>query len=70
MEQVTISTKYQIVIPRSIRKELKINRGQKVFIFNDNGSIRILLKVKIQDYFGIAKGVDPTFERENEDRIW
>lgn len=69
MEQVTISSKYQIVIPRSLRKEINIKPGQKVFIFIDNGSIRIEEKIKIQDYFGIAKGVDPTFERGNEDRI-
>jgi AbrB family looped-hinge helix DNA binding protein len=68
MEQVTISSKYQIVIPLSLRKEIKIKPGQKVFIYNDNGSIRIEQKIKIKDYFGIAKGVDPAFERENEDR--
>ena len=69
METAIVSSKYQIVIPSSLRKEIKIKPGQKVFIYNDNGSIRIEQKINIKDYFGIAKGVDSTFEREDEDRI-
>ena len=69
MEQATVSSKYQIVIPRSLRKSFKIKPGQKVFIYYENGSIRIEQKVNIIDYFGIAKGTDPAFEREDEDRV-
>lgn len=69
MEQATVSSKYQIVIPSSLRKSFKIKPGEKVFIYYDNGSIRIDQKVNIKDYFGIAKGVDPSFEREDEDSV-
>jgi hypothetical protein len=48
---------------------MNIKPGQKVFIYNDNGSIRIEQKINIKDYFGIAKGVESSFERDNEDRI-
>ena len=69
MEQATISSKYQVVIPSTLRKLFKIKPGQKVFIYYDNGSIRIEQKINIKDYFGIAKGVDPSFERDEVDRV-
>lgn len=69
MEAVTISSKYWIVIPKSIRKEFNIKSFQKIFIFNYRGRIELVPEVDIKSLKGALKGIDTTIEREEEDRI-
>ena len=69
MATVTVSPKYQIVIPREIREAMGIRPGQKVEVLRDNGII-VLVPVKdIRELRGFAKGIDTTVERDTEDRV-
>lgn len=68
MEQSIVSTKYQIVIPKSIRKEFGIKPGQKIFFVKSNNTIQIIPQIPLVELFGKLKGIDTTIERE-EDRI-
>jgi AbrB family looped-hinge helix DNA binding protein len=69
MEQTTVSTKYQIVIPSEIRKKMSVKPGQLFWVFYENGTIRLIPKIDIMDLQGTLKGIDTTIEREEEDRI-
>jgi AbrB family looped-hinge helix DNA binding protein len=69
MESVTISPKYQIVIPAKIRKELDLKPGQKVAIQRDGKQLKLTPVPTIEEMFGIAKGIDTSGLREKEDRM-
>ncbi len=59
MEQISVSSKGQIVIPKNFREDLGIKEGQKVFIEEAGGSIIIVpvSKNPVQTLKGLAKGV-------------
>jgi len=64
MEVVTVSPKYQVVIPRSIREALGIKPGQKVELRERDGKVELVPQKPIEDYFGIFRGMENDFERE------
>lgn len=64
METVTVSPKFQVVIPRSIRELLNIRPGQKVRVIPYQGRIELIPLKPIQEMRGFLKGIDTTVERE------
>ncbi|MEX2471845.1 MAG: AbrB/MazE/SpoVT family DNA-binding domain-containing protein [Gemmatimonadota bacterium] len=64
MSTVTISSKYQVVIPKAVRERLKIKPGQKVEAFAIGGRIELVPVRPISEMRGFLKGMDPDFERE------
>lgn len=67
-DTATLSSKFQISIPKSIRAERNWKAGQE-FAFVPKGSGVLLVPVpKLQDLIGIAKGADPTGYRDRQDR--
>ncbi|MDH4262247.1 MAG: AbrB/MazE/SpoVT family DNA-binding domain-containing protein [Spirochaetia bacterium] len=68
MSTVTISSKYQIVIPKSIRDKSDFYPGQKVELINYDGRIEIIPLKNIKSLRGIAKGINTEIKRE-EDRF-
>ncbi len=64
METVTISPKFQIVIPRRVRKELDIQAGQKMQVIQYDGRIELIPIRPIREMRGFLKGIDTTIERE------
>ena len=68
MTTVTISPKYQIVIPKEIREQLQLRPGQKVTALLYEGRIELIPVRPIQELRGLLKGIDTTIERD-EDRI-
>ena len=67
METVVISSKYQVVIPRKIRKQFGLKPGQKLVFIPYKGSLRVVIVPPIGEAYGIFRGIDTTLERE-EDR--
>jgi AbrB family looped-hinge helix DNA binding protein len=62
---VTISPKFQIVIPKEIREKYGFEVGQKLVWFEWMGSLRIVPKRGIEDLVGmLPKGFDTTIEDE------
>jgi AbrB family looped-hinge helix DNA binding protein len=55
--KVRVSPKYQIVIPKEIREELKIEAGQELLIYILNGRLEISLPSSTEELRGIAKGI-------------
>jgi len=68
MQSVTVSPKYQIVIPKEVRETMNLRPGQKVQIAQYEGGIEIIFEKDIQDLRGVLKGACIDFERDG-DRI-
>lgn len=68
MSAVTISSKYQVVIPEEIRKSMRIKPGQKVEILEYNGRIELIPVVPMKEMRGSLKGIDTRILRE-KDRV-
>jgi AbrB family looped-hinge helix DNA binding protein len=68
MQKVTISPKYQVVIPRTIRETLRLRPGQKMQVVEYEGRIELIPERDIKELRGFLKGINTKFERE-ADRI-
>jgi AbrB family looped-hinge helix DNA binding protein len=68
MQTVTVSPKYQVVIPKIIREALRLRPGQKMQVIEYEGRIELIPDRDIGDLRGFLKGIDTEFERE-EDRL-
>ena len=68
MEEVTVSPKFQIVIPRRIRQSLDIQPGQKVQLIRYGNRIEVIPLRPVQETRGFLRGIDTTVERE-PDRV-
>lgn len=64
MTQVTVSPKYQIVIPKKIRESMKIRPGQKLSMVAEERSIRLLPERSIKEMKGFLRGIPGEFKRE------
>jgi len=69
MATVTVSSRYQITIPREVRESLGIRPGQKLEVFRDNEIIVVVPVRDIREMRGFLKGIDTTVERDREDRV-
>jgi len=61
---VTVSSKYQVVIPANIRKELNIHPGEKLQVIPYEDRIVFVPVRSIKDMRGFLKGMDTTIERD------
>ena len=66
METVTISPKFQVVIPKGIRERLKLRPGQKVQAIVYEDRIELVPVRPIQQMRGFLKGIDTTVPREGD----
>lgn len=55
--KVKVSPKFQVVIPKAVREELKIEPGQELVMVSMNGSIYLHPPRSIKELRGIAKGI-------------
>lgn len=68
MQSVTVSPKYQIVIPKPIREALHIRPGQKMQVIEYAGRIELIPERDIKELRGFLKGINTECNRE-EDRV-
>lgn len=68
MNVVTVSTKYQVVIPQKVRQSLSIQPGQKVQMLEYGNNIVMIPIRPIEETRGSLKGIDTDPQREKEDR--
>ena len=64
MTVVTVSPKYQVVIPRQIRESLGISPGQKVQAIEYEGRVEFIPVKRARDLRGFLRGMDTTITRE------
>jgi AbrB family looped-hinge helix DNA binding protein len=67
MEVVTISPKYQVVIPKEVRKQFNLKPGHKIMFIPYNGTLRVIMIPPIQKARGMLKGINTENIREEVD---
>jgi AbrB family looped-hinge helix DNA binding protein len=68
METVTVSPKFQVVIPRKVRESLGIQPGQKVQVIRSEDRIELIPVRPILETRGFLEGIDTEVERD-PDRV-
>jgi AbrB family looped-hinge helix DNA binding protein len=68
METVTVSPKYQVVIPKKIREGMGIKPGEKIQVIPYENRIELIPVKKIQEMRGFLKGIDTRVPR-TKDRV-
>lgn len=61
--KVTVSPKYQVVIPKKIRRALHLKPGQKVQMILYGNRIELIPEQKITQMRGFLKGIDTFIDR-------
>jgi AbrB family looped-hinge helix DNA binding protein len=69
METVTLSSKFQLVLPRGARERLRLRPGMKLTVLDKGGVIFLIPERPMRAYRGIAQGVSPRRLREKKDRL-
>ena len=68
MDTLTISPKYQVVIPKEIREALHLRPGQKVQVIAYENRIELIPVRPMHQMKGFLRGIDTDLPRE-EDRV-
>jgi AbrB family looped-hinge helix DNA binding protein len=66
METVTVSPKFQVVIPKEIREALKLTPGQKVQALLYENRIELIPLRPVKQMRGFLKGLETTIVREGD----
>lgn len=69
MTTVTVSSKFQVVIPQDVRSRLKLQPGQKVVVIEKDGVVHMIPLKSAKETRGIARGVMAKNVREELDRF-
>ncbi len=64
MTTVTVSTKYQVVIPEDVRKSMGVRPGEKFQVMNYDGRVQLIPLRRMRDMKGILRGMNTTLARE------
>ena len=64
MKTVTVSSKFQVVIPREVRQALRIRPGEKLQVFQYDNRIELIPIRPIREMRGFLRGIDTTVERD------
>lgn len=68
MSTVTLSPKYQVVIPLAVREALHLSPGEKLRVMRYQDRVELIPVRPLQEMRGFLKGMDTSIERE-EDRL-
>ena len=68
MDIVTLSSKFQVVIPRSIRERIRLKPGTKLQVISFDDRIELVPLRSMKEMRVFLKGLDSTFQRAEEKR--
>ena len=68
MQAVTVSPKFQVVIPRAVRDSMHLRPGQKMQVVEYDERIELVPERDITELRGFLKGINTKFKRE-KDRV-
>jgi len=68
MTEATLSSKFQLVIPKEIREEAGLVKGEKIFMIAKEGMINLIPSHRLKDMKGYLKGLKTTNIRDEADR--
>ena len=67
--EVTVSPKFQVVIPKAVRERVNIQPGEKLQVLSFDNRIELVRIRPMRQMRGFLKGLDSTLEREKKDRV-
>jgi AbrB family looped-hinge helix DNA binding protein len=68
MTAVTVSPKYQVVIPKDVRESMGIYAGQKIQVLTYKNRIELIPIKPMKKMRGFLKGIDTDVDRD-KDRV-
>jgi len=68
MAITTISSKYQVVIPKDIREKLHLKSGQKMTVVVKGGVVYLIPEKPPESFKGFLKGMNRKDIREHKER--
>jgi len=69
MTRVTLSSKYQIVIPEDVRRRLGLQPGQQFDVLALAGRLHVVPARSMSDIVGLYPGIDTSGVRDDQDRL-
>ncbi len=66
MLTVSVSPKFQVVIPRQIREALGVKAGQRLQVVQHQDRVELIPIRKILESRGFLSGIDSTVERDGD----
>ena len=69
MQAVTVSPKYQVVIPKSVRERIRIIPGEQLQVISFDDRIELVPVRPMREMRGFLKGMNSSFERDEDDRV-
>jgi len=69
MPTITISSKFQIVIPKDVREKLRLFPRQRLQVVEKGGVITLVPEVPLKSLKGVLKGMSKANIREKKDRL-
>ncbi len=68
MDTVTVSPKFQVVIPLAVRERMQIRPGERLEVISFDDRIELVPIRPMREMKGFLKGLDSTFQRDEDDR--
>ena len=69
MDAVTVSPKFQVVIPRAVRERVHLRPGERLQVISFDDRIELIPLRPMRSMRGFLKGLDARFLRDEEDRM-
>ena len=69
METVTLSSKYQLVLPKGARERLHLKPGMRITVLDKGGVMFLVPERPVRGHRGIVRGVRAKGLREKTDRL-
>jgi len=67
--EVILSPKYQVVIPKEVRRQLKLKSGQRLQVIVRGGTITLVPDYPLKELKGLFRGMSTDSLREEGERI-
>jgi AbrB family looped-hinge helix DNA binding protein len=69
METVTLSSKFQLVVPRGARDRRRLRPGMRITVLDKGGVLFLVPERPLRAFRGIARGTSPRRLRDKKDRL-
>ena len=70
MSTATLSSKFQISVPKEVREALGLKPGQKLAFINTGTGIRLVPQPTMAELVGVMRGASTEGVRDREDRVF